>query len=136
MTILEISKEEYLQRIARPFNPPEEGVSEENFDREYYALYELIEQVMTRHGVNDAFGQGDYYLEPYICRSRGLGLEITNPAIVTLTLLDELKALVAKNAPGWEIHLRSDNFDYGIFIGPTEIRLQRNNQELLKQLFQ
>ena len=51
-------------------------------------------------------------------------------------LLDELKALVAKNAPGWEIHLRSDNFDYGIFIGPTEIRLQRNNQELLKQLFQ
>jgi len=136
MTILEISDEEHLERIDRPFNPPEEDVSDEDFEREYYALYELIEPLMARHGVNDAFASGDYYLEPSICRSRGLGLEINNPAIVTRALLDELKTLVAKHAPGWEIYLRSDNFDYGIFIGPTEILLQRNNRELLKHLFQ
>ena len=136
MTILEISDKEHGERLAQPFNPPAAQLSDDEFDSEYYALYDLVEQLMARRGVNDAYGQGDYCLEPYLTRSRGLGMEITNPAIITHQLLKELQAILAVHAPNWEIYLRSGEFDYGIFIGLSEVRVQRNTSELLKQLFE
>ena len=136
MNVIEISTQEYLERIDKPFNPPAADMPEEEFDREYYALYDLVEPLMARHGENDAYGQGDYCLEPAIARSRGLGMEITNPIIITYQLLEELQGILAIHAPNWEICLRSGEFDYGIFIGPSEVRVQRDNSELLKQLFE
>lgn len=135
MRITEISNEEHDRRISLPYNPPDACVSDENFEQEYFGLYDLVEAVMARYGVNDAYGQADYCLEPYISRSRGLGLEITNQAMITHELLGELQAVIASHAPNWEVYLKSDNFNYGIFIGASDIRLQRDSNSLLKQLF-
>lgn len=136
MNVIEISTQEYLERIDKPFNPPGADIPEEAFDREYYALYDLVEPLMASHGENDAYGQGDYYLEASIARSRGLGMEITNPAIITHKLIKELQGILAVHAPNWEIYLGSGEFDYGTFIGLSEVRVQRNTSELLKQLFE
>ena len=89
---------------------------------------------MASHGDNDAFGQGDYYLEPTIMRSRGMGFEVSNSKIVTMDLLHGLQKLVSENAPEWEICLRSDNFDYDVFISPSAVRVYRGNPDLLPQI--
>lgn len=131
MEIIEISYEEGMERLRCPHNPPDTVVSEKEFDEEYYALYDLVEPIMASQGVNDAYGQGDYYLEPSISRSRGLGLEISNPEIISTQLLQKLNSVIATRAPDWEIYLRSANFDFGVFIGPSIIRMHRNSPKLL-----
>ncbi len=104
-----------------------------DFDTEYDALYDRVEAIMSEHGENDAYGGGDYYLEPFIAQSRGLGFEITNASIITDSLLRRLQALIIQHAPRWELHLGSCNFDFGIFIGPESIRMNRH-PGLLRQL--
>jgi hypothetical protein len=136
MTLLEISDKEHGERLDQPFNPPDVDMPEDEFNLEYYSLYDRVDLVMARHGVNDAYGQGDYCLEPYIARSRGLGMEVTNPDIITHKLLEELQDILAAHARNWEIYLRSGEFDYGIFIGASAVRLQRKSKVLLKQLFE
>ncbi|HEY1083027.1 MAG TPA: hypothetical protein VGE29_12220 [Prosthecobacter sp.] len=109
-------------------------MSNEAFDEEYYALYQRVEAIMSYHGTNDPYGQGDYTLEPYISESRGLGVSITNDAIVTAILLQELQSAVSQHAPQWEIYLGSGNYDFDLFIGPDCIWMNRNTPELLPQL--
>ena len=134
MTILALSEDDYYEHLDRPHNPPDETIPKAAFDEEYYRLFDRVASIMSEHGDNDSDGEGDYYLEPGITQSRGLGFEITNGSIVTEQLLRRLQALVFQHAPDWEIYLGSAQFDFGIFIGPTSIRMRRHNNNLLPQL--
>ncbi len=116
MTITTLSKEAYYGRLGLPHNPPDPAAPIGNFETEYYGLYERVAAIMSEHGVNNACGEGDYYLEPGKCESRGLGFDITNPSIVSIGLLLRLQSLVAQNAPSWELFLRSSQGDFGIFL--------------------
>ena len=134
MTILNLSREECSHRLDTPYNPPDSSISDQAFDAEYYLLFDKLEEYLAAHGKNDAFGQGDYYLEPSIMRSRGIGFEISNSEIVTMNLLHGLQKLVAENAPEWEIYFRSDNFDYDVFINPSSVSIYRNTLNLLPDI--
>ena len=134
MTILNLSREECSHRLDTPYNPPDSSISDQAFDAEYYLLFDKLEEYFAAHGKNDAFGQGDYYLEPSIMRSRGIGFEISNSEIVTMNLLHGLQKLVAENAPEWEIYFRSDNFDYDVFINPSSVSIYRNTLNLLPDI--
>ena len=134
MIILNLTREECSHRLDTPYNPPDSSISDQAFDAEYYLLFDKLEEYFAAHGKNDAFGQGDYYLEPSIMRSRGIGFEISNSEIVTMNLLHGLQKLVAENAPEWEIYFRSDNFDYDVFISPSAVRIYRDNPDLLPQI--
>ncbi|WP_395748544.1 hypothetical protein [Prosthecobacter sp.] len=134
MINLELSKEDCLSRLDTPYNPPAPSVSDEEFSAEYYRLYDKLEELMALHGENNAFCEGDYYLEPTIMRSRGMGFEVTNSKIVTMDLLRGLQTLVTEHAPEWEIHFRSDNFDYDVFVGPSAVRIYRDSPELLPKI--
>lgn len=103
-------------------------------EEEYYALYQRVKAIMSEHGTNDPYGQGDYTLEPHIAESRGLGVSITNEAMVTATLLQKLQATVSHYAPQWEIYLGSENYDFDLFIGPDSIWMHRNTPNLLPLL--
>ena len=105
-----------------------------NFRERYFVLYDKLEAILSEFGVNNAYGQGDYYLEPAINMSRGLGFEVCNDAFITEPLLFRLQGLLTSIAPNWEFYLRSDNFDYGIFVSTEAIRLHRENDSLLPQL--
>jgi hypothetical protein len=134
MTILNLAREDCLHRLDTPYNPPASSVSDSEFDQEYYLLFTKLEEFMASHGENNAFGQGDYYLEPTIMRSRGMGFEVSNSKIVTMDLLRGLQKLVSDHAPEWEICFRSDNFDYDVFISPSTVSIYRNSQDLLPQI--
>jgi hypothetical protein len=69
--ILPLSKADPYLKIGEAHNPPDETTSEDEFDSEYYRLFEEVEKIMARYGTNDAYEQGDYYLEPRISASRG-----------------------------------------------------------------
>ena len=134
MSILELSEEDYYAKLDKAHNPPDASMTEAAFDDEYYALYRRVKAIMSEHGTNDPYDQGDYTLEPHIAESRGLGVSITNAAIVTPTLLQTLQGVVAQHAPKWEIYLGSSNYDFGLFIGPDSIRMHRNTRDQLPQL--
>ncbi|MFC5453832.1 hypothetical protein [Prosthecobacter fluviatilis] len=134
MTILKLSLEECSIRLDTPFDPPESSVSDQEFEEEYYRLFDTLEGFLAAHGKNDAYGQGDYYLEPNVMRSRGMGFEVANSAIVTMDFLHGLQKLVSERAPAWEIYFRSDNFDYDVFINPSEVRIYRDSPDLLPQV--
>lgn len=134
MTILQLSEEDYYTKLGEANNPPDPSVQTAAFDDEYYSLYERVKVVMSGYGENDPYGQGDYYLEPHIAQSRGLGLSISNAGIVTSELLQALQGIVSQHAPLWEIYLGSSEYDFGIFIGSESIWLHRNSSDLLPQL--
>ena len=131
MHIIELSEKEYFARLETPYHPPDDSISDEQFDEEYYRLFDRLEPLLADFGSNDAYGAGDYYLEPRITRSRGLGFEVTNDDIVTEIFLGSLQHLVATHSPEWELYLRSDGWQYGIFVGPTEVRIHRNGPDIL-----
>jgi len=133
MTINALSEDEYYAHLDQPHNPPDPTMPTAAFDAEYYQLFDKVAAIMSEHGENNAYCEGDYYLEPHISQSRGLGFEITNPSIVTEHLLLRLQALVAQHAPSWELFLGSALCDFGIFVGPTIIRMHRHDN-LLPQL--
>jgi len=134
MRIIEPSKEEFFDHLDKPFNPPDASISKAEFHQEYYRLYNKLEAILSEFGENDSGGQGDYILEPLIAKSRGMGFEINKSAFVTKLLLLRLQELLISQAPNWEICLKSDNYDYYILIGPTSIRMHRDNARLLPQL--
>ena len=120
LSIRTISKADHHHKLDRPHNPPESNLSDEEFDVEYYKLYDQVEEIMSRQGENNAFGDGDYCLEPHIANSRGLHLEVTNPNIITRDLLTELSDSIGRIDPRWEVYLSSGDFDFGVFISATE----------------
>jgi hypothetical protein len=134
LRIISLSEDDYYAHLDKPHNPPDSSVAASAFDEEYYGLFQRVAAIMSEHGDNDPYDQGDYTLEPHIAESRGLGLSITNAAIVTELLLRKLQCVVSQFAPDWEIYLGSSQYDFGIFIGPTSIRMHRNNIELLPQI--
>jgi hypothetical protein len=134
MTITLISEDDYDEHLEEAHNPPASDLPQEDFDQEYHALFDRVATLLDGHGKNDPYEQGDYYLEPGITESRGLGFVITNDAIVTGTLLGRLQDIVARFAPDWEIHVGSSEFEYGIFIGPDSVRLHRDRGDVLPQL--
>jgi len=114
--ILPLSKSDHTLKVGRAHNPPDKTTSEEDFAAEYYRLFDEVEKIMARYGTNDAYEQGDYYLEPRISHSRGLGLVITNPDIASPALLHELSEAIGRTDPRWEVYLASGEFEFGIFI--------------------
>ena len=114
--ILSLTESDHDLKIDSDHNPPGETTSRDEFDREYYRLFEEVAEIMARHGANDSYEQGDYYLEPQISDSRGLGLVITNPDIVSPALLGQLSEAIRRTDPLWEIYLGSGEFEFGIFI--------------------
>ena len=130
MIINALSEEAYYTHLDRPHNPPDPAMPTDAFDAEYYRLFDRVVAIMSEHGENNAYGEGDYCLEPHIVQSRGLGFEITNPSIVTEHLILRLQALVAQHAAAWELYLGSCQCDFGIFIGPTTISMHRHHNSL------
>jgi hypothetical protein len=114
--ILPLSESDHDLKIDSVHNPPDETTSQEEFDKEYYRLFEEVEKIMARYGENDPYEQGDYYLEPQISESRGLGLVITNPNIASAALLSDLSEAIRRTDPRWEVYLGSGEFEFGIFV--------------------
>lgn len=132
--IIQLSEAEYYDRLDQPHSPPEGDDSKMAFEAEYYRIYEEVESILARHGENDAYGEGDYNLEPHVTDSRGLGLEVTNPTIVTSRLIDELSDSLRRIDTRWEIYLGSSNYDFGIFISADEAKIfERDGSSLQLQ---
>jgi hypothetical protein len=123
--ILSLSESDHDLKIDNGHNPPDETTSGEDFDGEYYRLFEEVKEIMARYGENDPYEQGDYYLEPQISNSRGLGLAITNPDIASPVLLDELSEAIRRTDPRWEVYLASGEFEFGIFVSAEKALVWR-----------
>lgn len=134
MKIIPLGQDAYYERLNCPHNPPGLDTSKEAFEAEYYLLYDQLEKLLDQCGENNAYGEGDFYLEPALVDSRGIGLEITNNMFISEKLLTDLQGLLLKEAPGWDIYLGSGQYDFGLFIGGESIWLYRTNQEVLPQL--
>lgn len=134
MKIIPLSQDAYYERLNRPHNPPDANVSEEAFEAEYHLLYDQLEKILNQFGENNAYGEGDFNLEPALADSRGLGLEISNDEFISEALLKDLQELLLKEAPAWEIYLGSGQYDFGIFISVENIWLHRTSREILAQL--
>lgn len=130
--IHQLTEEDYYQKLDQPHNPPGSDLGEEAFDAEYYRLYDEVGSIFARYGENNAYGEGDYYLEPHIVDSRGLGLEITNSRIVTPNLISELSDAVRRIDPRWEIYLGSGVFDFGIFVSASEAKIWKSDNSSLQ----
>ena len=124
--VLPLSKADHNLKIGNAHNPPDEKTSEDEFDREYYRLFEEVEKIMGRYGTNDPYEQGDYHLEPRISQSRGRGLVITNPGIASPALPDELSEAIRRTGPRWEVYLGSGEFEFGIFISAEKALVWRS----------
>ncbi|HEY1121679.1 MAG TPA: hypothetical protein VGE67_08770 [Haloferula sp.] len=114
--ILPLSKSDHNLKVGKAHNPPDKTISEGDFEAEYYRLFDEVEKIMARYETNDPYEQGDYYLEPRISNSRGLGLVITNPDIASPALLHELGEAIRRTDLRWEVYLASGEFEFGIFI--------------------
>ena len=132
--ITSINKAEHARKLKQPHNPPDADMSEEAFDAEYYKLYDEVGAILGRHGKNDAYGDEDYCLTPHISKSRGLGLAVTNPGIISPALLEELSSAIRRSASGWEVYLGSDNYDFGVFISADSALLWRRDPGILPLL--
>ena len=133
MSIIPLTEEAYYQRLNSPHNPPSGELVGEAFDSEYYRLYDLVKSAMKDYGKNDAYGEGDYNLEPHISDSRGLGFEVSNESIIGEKLLLNLQEVLVHHAPEWEIFLGSAYYEFGIFIGPVSIWMHRCHEGVLPQ---
>jgi hypothetical protein len=132
MQIQQLSEEDFYQKLGQAHNSPGSDLSEEEFAAEYYRLYGEIEIILARHGKNDAYGEGDYYLEPRIVDSRGLGLEVTNPNMISPKLISELSDAVRRINPLWEIYLGSGECDFGVFVSASGAKMwKRDDSSLL-----
>ena len=124
--ILSLSEPDHDLRIDNAHNPPDKTTSQDEFDREYYRLFEEVEKIMVRYGTNDPYENGDYYLEPRISDSRGLGLTITNPDIASPALLDEPSEAIRRTDSRWEVYLASGEFEFGIFVSAEKAWVWRS----------
>jgi hypothetical protein len=132
---VELTEKEHSEKLNKPHNPYDSQISDEEFLMEYDLLFERIEAILSEFGKNDPYGQGDYNLEPATSgKSRGFGVEISNAKMLTKVFLLRLQMLLRTYAPMWEIYLRSDQYNYGIFVAADTIRFYRNTDQLLPRL--
>ena len=102
-------------------------------DRDWQVLHDLVTTILDRHGVKDAFGDGDYWLvdDNWGCVQQ---IEFQNLDLFKPDIIRELQAELAAY-PNWSITIRVDVVGkekewpgMGIIIYPNEVfdELQRN----------
>ncbi len=132
MTIRTISRAEYTERLKTPYDPPPE--IDEVFEAEYFKLFDRLENTLKNFGKNDPYGEGDYYLAASVARSRGLGFVVTNDEIVTVKFLTEIQETLQESGLNWEITVKSQLFEWGLFVSATQTDLYRRKEDSLSQL--
>lgn len=70
---------------------------------EWAKLYELLLAALTRHGVHDPFGDGDFYLVDDDYGSMQHKIECTSAAAFTPALAAEIQQLLALFEGEWEV---------------------------------
>ena len=70
---------------------------------EWTKIYELLLAVLTRHGVHDPFGDGDFYLVDDDYGSMQHKIECTSAAAFTPALTTEIQELLAPFEGEWEV---------------------------------
>lgn len=103
-------------------------------DRDWQVLHDLVNTILDRHGVKDAFGKGDYWLVDDNWGCNVQQIEFQNLDLFSLAIIRELQQALAAY-PKWSITIRVDVVgkekewpSMGIIIYPTEIidELQRD----------
>lgn len=78
---------------------------------------------MDAFGVWNAYGEGDYFLDDTTGTSRGIGIEVTNPAILTKALVRAVQKLLQTLDEDFEVHfaLTSCGLFSDVFVSRSEI---------------
>lgn len=107
MKIIRISSEEMKDRLNAPFNPPNftDTFTREMFHLEWHKCRNRLKNLLEQFGQWNAYGEGDYFLDEIVVLSRGFGVEITNPSIVTKKLLRCLQEFLQDLDQNYEIDL-------------------------------
>jgi hypothetical protein len=133
MTPIEIDQQTYYARLNTPYNPPENGVDDE-FELEHASIYSLLDALLEQRGMNDPYGEGDYFLDSYVSATRGIGFEVSQDAFVTHDLLVDIQKMLKANGPSWEIFIQSQAFEWALFVNADSVLLYRSSKESLSSL--
>lgn len=125
MKITVIDTASLTGRLTEPFNPPRisESFTEDAFREQWHAARNALKDVMDAFGVWNAYCEGDYFLDDATGLSRGIGIEVTNPAIFHKAQVEAVQKPLCTLDEDFEVHfaLASCGLFSDIFVSRNEI---------------
>jgi hypothetical protein len=92
--------------------------------RDWERLYKRLLRVLGKHGANDAFGYGDYFLiDDYYCSTQHK-VEYAKPEFLTDAIVTDVQRALLPYAEDWEVIFAPDD-------GSTVTRVFKNRRELV-----
>ncbi|MFC7339583.1 hypothetical protein ACFQY0_20505 [Haloferula chungangensis] len=131
-TVKLLDRTEWEQFVDCPFNPPDESISDDEFRVEYFEVEERLRAVLQEFGDEDAYGEGDFYLENGFGRTRGLGFELGGESSLECPgLIPRIIMLLNTIEPTYDIEIRGDQYDFYLYVSKNRIQAFLENPSRL-----
>jgi len=118
-----MSKAEWGKFVDRPFNPPDDSVSDDDFANEFYAVEDGLRAVLAGFGEEDAYGQADFYLDNGCERTRGMGFELgERPGLERPEVVSAIRNYLVSIPHSYDIAIHGMNFDFYLYISQDRIQ--------------
>jgi len=93
-----------------------------------------LREILDRFGEHSDYGDGDFYLEPGFCRSRGMGFEISpNSSLEHPELVPTIETLLRSLPEQYDISIQSDNFDFYLYISLERVTVFTDDYKRLSK---
>lgn len=127
-----MGQEEWAHYASAAFNPPSEECFNDTFRNEYYGVESRLETILQEFGENDAYGEGDYYLDNGYGRTRGLGFEVSHESsLENPQVVPAIQRLLASLPDEYEVCIQGENFDFYVYVSPREVKAFTEDLERL-----
>jgi hypothetical protein len=102
---------------------------------DWAALYDALQEVLSRHGAEDPYGDADYWLVDDNWGGEEHKVSISKMSFLTQAVVDDIQELLRKNYPKWAVLLALDIAKNGHRVQDQgiEVRADRIVNELNKQ---
>ncbi|MFK5923878.1 MAG: hypothetical protein QM496_17005 [Verrucomicrobiota bacterium] len=118
-----MSEEEWGRFVETPYNPPDDGVSDEAFDDEFYEVENGLRGVLAEFGKEDSYGQVDFYLDNGSNRTRGMGFELgENSTIENLSLIPAIQSYLSTLPEIYDVSICGMNYDFYLYVNKERIQ--------------
>ncbi len=125
MNITFVNSDQLGERLRTPFNPPllSEEFTEDNFHSEWHGARNALDHCLSRFGKWDAYGNGDYFLDEVANLSRGIGVELNNPTMLSKEFVRSVQSCLGSLDQEYEIDfaLMVDGDFFDILVSQTTV---------------
>ena len=107
MTFTPIANDDVRTRLRQPYNPPRIGseADERTFRAELFGVRGILNNVLSKHGKEDAFGDADYCLSSDWTFSRAIAVTVTSATFLTIGLIEDIQAALKTIGGDYEVYL-------------------------------